>query len=50
MLYICQLPQKEQDAFIEKVKSYYEKEGITYTNEMLEELRNEKVKDIIDLF
>lgn len=49
MLFICQLPQNEQDAFIEKVKAYYEKEGIEYTEEMLEELCNEKVKDVIDL-
>lgn len=49
MLYVNQLPQKEQDAFIEKVKAYYEKEGIEYTDETLEELRNEKVKDVIDL-
>lgn len=41
MLFVCQLPQKEQDAFIKNVKSYYKKEGIVYTGEMLEELRNE---------
>ena len=49
MLFICQLPQKEQDAFIEKVKAYYKNEGIPYNNEMLEELRNEKIKDVINL-